>query len=140
MTWSRSCCSRDALLDAKAIRYGCAPMPALDSSDQHFVRERESRQTFGLFAFPAAIVLVCLVWVGLFSFAPLVVNPFDVLGRLERGTLAPGTLTMFAVVGVLAMNAVFLLMLVLAASGVVLARRERRYLKLIEKLTTTPPA
>jgi hypothetical protein len=45
---------------------------------------------------------------------------------------------MFVVVGVLAMNVVFLLMLVLAASGVMLARRERRYLKLIEKLTDNP--
>jgi hypothetical protein len=113
-------------------------MPTLDPSDERFVRERESRQTFGLFAFPAAIVLVCLIWAGLFYAVPLVVNPFDVLGRLERGTLAPGSLTMFAVVGVLAMNVVFLLMLVLAASGVMLARRERRYLKLIEKLTDHP--
>lgn len=115
-------------------------MPNLDSSDERFVRERESRQAFGLFAFPAAIVLVCLIWAGLFYFAPLVVNPFDVLGRLERGTLEPGTLTMFAVVGVLAMNAVFVLMLVVAGSGVALAWRERRYLRLIEKLTARPPA
>ena len=115
-------------------------MTLLDPSEDRFLTERKSRQRFGLYAFPAAIVLVCLVWVGLFSFVPLLVNPFDVLGRLERQTLAPGTLTVFAVVGVLAMNAVFLLMVALSAIGIAIARRERRYLKLIDKLQTPPRA
>lgn len=113
-------------------------MTTLDPSEDRFIAERKLRERFGLFVFPAAIVLLCLVWVGLFSFVPLLVNPFDVLGKLEQQTLAPGTLTVFAVVGVLAMNAVFLLMIALSALGIVIARRERRYIKLIEKLRATP--
>lgn len=109
-------------------------MTPLDASDDRFIAERKTREGFGMFAFPAAVVLVCLVWVGLFTFVPLLVNPFDVLGKLEKQTLAPGTLTVFAVVGVLAMNAVFLLMIALSVIGMVIARRERRYLKLIDKL------
>ena len=109
-------------------------MTPLDASDDRFIAERKTRERFGMFAFPAAVVLVCLVWVGLFTFVPLLVNPFDVLGRLEKQTLAPGTLTVFAVVGVLAMNAVFLLMIALSVVGMLIARRERRYLKLIERL------
>jgi hypothetical protein len=69
----------------------------------------------------------------------MLVNPFDVLGRLETQTLAPGRLTIFVVVGALAMNAVFLLMIALCALGIVIARRERRYLRLIDKLRVTPP-
>jgi protein-S-isoprenylcysteine O-methyltransferase Ste14 len=110
-------------------------MASLDPADDRFLTERRARQSFGLFAFPAAIVIICLVWLGLFSFVPLLVNPFDVLGRLEQGTLAPGTLTVFAVVGVLAMNAVFLLTIALSVLGIVIARRERRYLKLIDKMS-----
>lgn len=115
-------------------------MTPLDASDDRFLAERKSLERFGLFAFPAAIVLLCLVWLGLFTFVPLLVNPFDVLGKLETQTLAPGTLTVFAVVGVLAMNAVFLLMIALSALGIVIARRERRYIRLIEKLRGSPPA
>jgi protein-S-isoprenylcysteine O-methyltransferase Ste14 len=109
-------------------------MTTLDSTDDRFITERKARQRFGMLAFPAAIVLVLLVWIGMFSFVPLLVNPFDVLGRLETQTLAPGTLTVFAVVGVLAMNAVFLLTIALSVLGIVIAQRERRYLKLIDKL------
>jgi len=113
-------------------------MTPLDASDDRFISDRKLRERFGLFVFPAAIVFVCLVWVGLFSFVPMLVNPFDVLGKLEAQTLAPGTLTVFAVVGVLAMNVVFLLMIALSALGIVIARRERRYLRLIDKLRDTP--
>lgn len=113
-------------------------MTPFDAADDRFLTERRARQRFGLFAFPAAIVLLVLVWIGLFSFVPLLVNPFDVLGKLETQTLAPGTLTVFAVVGVLAMNAVFLLMIALSVVGIVIARRERKYLKLVEKLQHAP--
>lgn len=114
-------------------------MTQLDSSDEKFLADRKAVQRFGLFAFPAAVVFVALVWLGLFYFVPLLVNPFDVLGRLEMKTLAPGTLTVFAVVGVLAMNAVFLLMVALSVVGMVIARRERRYLRLVEKLREPAP-
>lgn len=113
-------------------------MTQLDASEDRFLNDRKTRQRFGLFAFPAAIVLLCLVWLGLFSFVPMLVNPFDVLGKLETQTLAPGTLTVFAVVGVLAMNAVFLLMIALSVFGIVIARHERRYLRMIDKLRGTP--
>ncbi len=111
-------------------------MALLDSSDDRFINERKAAQRFGLYAFPAAVVLVALVWIGLFYFVPILVNPFDVLGRLETQTLAPGTLTVFAVVGVLAMNAVLLLMIALAVIGMLIARRERRFIKLVDKLRT----
>jgi hypothetical protein len=65
---------------------------------------------------------------------PLIVNPFDVLGRLEQRSLAPGTLTVFAVVGVLAVNALLLLTAVAAVLGMLVARRERRYLRMIDAL------
>lgn len=113
-------------------------MTALDPSEDRFISERKTRERFGLFVFPAAIVFVCLVWAALFSFVPMLVNPFEVISKLETQTLAPGTLTMFVVVGALAMNVVFLLMVALSVLGIVIARRERRYLKMIDRLRTTP--
>lgn len=114
-------------------------MTPLEPSDDRFIGERKARERFGLFVFPAAIVFVCLVWAGLFSFVPMLVNPFEVISKLETQTLAPGTLTMFVVVGALAMNVVFFLMVALSVLGIVIARRERRYLRLIDKLRVTAP-
>jgi hypothetical protein len=114
-------------------------MTSLNASDDKFLAERKALQRFGIFAFPATAVLVVLVWICLFSFVPLIVNPFHVLGRLEQHTLEPGTLTVFAVVGVIAMNALFLLMVVLAVAGMLIARRERRYLRLIDQLKKPAP-
>jgi hypothetical protein len=112
-------------------------MTSLNAADEKFVAERRALDRVGLFVFPAALVIVVLVWVGLFYFVQLIVNPFHVLGRLEERSLAPGTLTVFAVVGVLAVNALFLLTAVLSVAGMVIARRERRYLRMIEMLKRT---
>jgi hypothetical protein len=109
-------------------------MTPLNASDEKFLTARKALQRFGMFAFPAAVVLVLLIWIGLFYFVPLIVNPFHVLGRLEERSLAPGTLTVFAVVGVLAVNALFFLMAVLSVIGMLIARRERRYLRMIDLL------
>jgi hypothetical protein len=40
---------------------------------------------------------------------------------------------------VIAMNALFLLMVVLAVAGMLIARRERRYLRLIDQLKKPAP-
>jgi hypothetical protein len=113
-------------------------MTSLNAADEKYLTERRALQRFGMFVFPAALVLVLLVWIGLFYFVPLIVNPFDVLGRLEQRSLAPGTLTVFAVVGVLAVNALFFLMAALSVIGMALARRERQYLRIIEQLQRAP--
>jgi len=109
-------------------------MASLTPADEKFLAERKVLERFGMFAFPAALAIVVLVWVGLFYFVPLIVNPFHVLGRLEQHSLAPGTLTVFAVVGVIAVNGLFLLLAVLSVAGMIIASRERRYLKLIDLL------
>jgi hypothetical protein len=112
-------------------------MTPLNVADEKFVTERKALERFGMFAFPAAAVLVVLVWIALFYFVPLIVNPFHVLGRLEERSLAPGTLTVFAVVGVISTNALFLLMIALSVAGIVVARRERRYIRMIDLLRRT---
>ena len=109
-------------------------MTSLNTADEEFLTERRALQRFGVFAFPIALAGVLLIWIALFYFVPLIVNPFHVLGRLEQRSLAPGALTVFAVIGVLAVNALFLLMTLASMIGMLIARRERRYLRMIDAL------
>lgn len=88
----------------------------------------------GLIIFPVTLAVILGGWVALFTFWPLAVNPFTVVGQIEQQTFEPGVLTMYAVTATVLMNLVFALISVGLILGIAWARHERRYQRLLEQL------
>lgn len=82
---------------------------------------------------PVVLAGLLALWVALFLFWPISVNPFTVVGRIEQRMFEPGTLTMYAVTATVLMNVILALLVGFVAFAMVWARRERRYLKLLEE-------
>src|SRR4051794_6790595 len=106
--------------------------------DNLFLERRKARRSVGLFMFPLALAAVVGSWAALFVFWPLAVNPFTVVGQIEQQTFEPGTLTMYAVSATVLMNVVLALISVGLIFGMLWARHERRYHKLLEQNVSRP--
>ncbi|MFT3925408.1 MAG: hypothetical protein QM778_22915 [Myxococcales bacterium] len=107
-------------------------------SDHQFLERRKARKSVGLYILPAALVALVLAWGGMFVFWPLAVNPFTVVGQIEQRTFEPGALTMYAVTATVLMNVVIALVAAGLVLGIVWARHERRYQRLLEPGATKP--
>jgi hypothetical protein len=107
-------------------------MASLHARDQTFLDQRKARRSVGLIAFPVALAAVLGAWTCLYLFWPLAVNPFTVVGQIEQQTFEPGTLTMYAVSATVLMNVVLALVALGLTLGILWARHERRYQKLLE--------
>jgi predicted ABC-type sugar transport system permease subunit len=106
----------------------------LSEADQRFIAARRHRNRFGWLGLLVALVLVVGAWASLFFLAPLLVNPWELIRRLEQQTLEPGTLATMAVVAQALMNVLFLLLLSMVAAILSWAWLERRYMKVVDKL------
>jgi|GEM_PF-5765309 len=106
--------------------------------DHFFLEHRKSRRSIGLYFLPAALVALMLAWIGLWSFWPLAVNPFTVVGQIEQRAFEPGALTMYAVIATVLMNVVLALIGAGLVLGILWARHERRYHRLLEERRSTP--
>ncbi len=107
--------------------------------DQLFLDQRKARRSVGVVAYPVTLVAVVAAWSCLHLFWPLAVNPFTVVGQIEQHAFEPGTLTMYAVTATVLMNVVLAMVSVGLILGMLWARRERRYQRLLE-LPPEPPA
>jgi hypothetical protein len=114
----------------------------LSAADQRFLIARRHRNRFGWLGLLVALALVMGAWASFFFFAPLLVNPWELIRRLEQQELEPGTLATMAVVAQALMNVLFLLLLSMVAAILSWAWLERRYMKVVDKLmaASTSPA
>jgi hypothetical protein len=112
-------------------------MPSLTDSDRLFVEQRRSRKHMGLYVLPAFLVLLAVVWVGLFLWWPLSINPNAVLGAAEMGVIScgSGALSRYALSATVLVNVLLFLLAACCVVGIARAGRERRYLRLIDRLT-----
>lgn len=112
-------------------------MPSLTDSDRLFVEQRRSRKHVGLYVLPAFLVLLGVAWVGLFLWWPLSINPNAVLGAAEMGIIScgSGALSRYALSATVLVNVLLLLLAVSCVVGIARAGRERRYLRMIDRLT-----
>jgi len=111
----------------------------LSDADQRFLASRRHRNRFSWFGIPIGLVLVVAAWGSFFYFFPLLVNPWELIKRLEQQQVEPGTLATMAVVGQALMNVVFLLLLSMLLAILAWAWLERRYLKIVNRLVAAPP-
>lgn len=108
-------------------------MNSVPQRDHQFLERRKARRSVGLIMFPIALTVVLGGWVALFTFWPLAVNPFTVVGQIEQQTFEPGVLTMYAVTATVLMNVVLALITAGLILGIAWARHERRYQRLLEQ-------
>lgn len=111
-------------------------MPSLSDSDRLFVEHRRARRSFGLYALPTLLLLIGVVWAGLFLWWPLSINPNAVLGAAEANIIScgSGALTRYALSATVLVNVLLLLLGLACVVGIARAARERRYLRLIDRL------
>lgn len=111
-------------------------MPSLTDSDRLFVEQRRSRKHVGLYVLPAVLVLLGVAWVGLFLWWPLSINPNAVLGAAEMGIIScgSGALSRYALSATVLVNVLLLLLALFCIVGITRAGRERRYLRMIDRL------
>lgn len=111
-----------------------------NSADLAFL-ERRRAGARSRWVLPTLILtLVGLGWVGLFTWAPSLVNPKHVIGAIEQQAIEAGTLTLYAVAATLLANAVLFLFVVLAFAALAAGSQERRYLRMLERATPAPAA
>jgi hypothetical protein len=111
-------------------------MTLLSDSDRLFVDERRARRRTGLYVLPALLVLLGLIWAALFLWWPLAINPNAVLGAAEMGIIScgSGALSRYALSATVLVNVLLLLLAIFCAIAIARAGRERRYLRIIDRL------
>lgn len=117
-------------------------MAQLSESDRLFLAQRRERKHIGLFVVPGVLVLLVLIWAGLFLWWPTSVNPKAIWAAQERDELVcgSGNLSTYAVGAAILVNAAFMLLSAMLVLCISWARSERRYLKMIDKATLEPAA
>jgi hypothetical protein len=112
-------------------------MVSFSDSDRLFVEQRRTRRHVGLYFLPVLTVILGLVWVALFLWWPLAINPNAVLGAAEMGTIScgSGALSRYALSATVLVNVLLFVLAVVFVLGIAGASRERRYLRVIDKLS-----
>lgn len=114
------------------------PVPPPSAADQTFI-DRRRAGAGGRWLLPSLVLtLLGLVWIGLFAWAPSLVNPKHVIGQIEQKAIEAGTLTLYAVAATLLANLVMLLLCVIGVLLLAAAAQERRYLRMLERPAAGP--
>lgn len=115
-------------------------MAQLSESDQRFLAQRRARKHTGLLVVTGVLALVICVWIALFFWWPMSVNPKAIWGAQEREELVcgSGNLTSYAVGAAVLANVAFTLLCVALVTRIAWARSERRYIKMIDKAMLEP--
>ena len=108
---------------------------ALGEVDRRFLAYRRERSKFGLWALPTGLGCLVAVWVGIWAYLPLAINPWTVIGKNEAHEFEPGDLTFYAIMFTLLMNVAFLLVSAFMVFAMLWLRRERRYLRIASAAT-----
>jgi len=108
----------------------------LTQPERLFVEQRRARRNYGLYVLPIILLALRAIWVGLFLWWPLALNPKAVWGAQETGDLncGSGTLSTYATGATVLANVVFALLVAIVVLRIAFSRAERRYLRLIAKL------
>jgi hypothetical protein len=121
----------------------------LSPVDRRFLDQRRARTHVGLYVLPAALVALVGTWVGLFAWWPLAVNPMHAAVFYEGVPMTAeaaanltcfpkGTLTQYAITTSILVNLLLLVLGVAIVFGILWARGERRYLKLLADGSDSP--
>ena len=113
-------------------------MPTPNADDLLFLDRRRATARARWLMPTLVLTLVALVWVGLFAWAPSLVNPKHVIGEIEQKAIEDGTLTLYAVSATLLANLVMLLLCVISVLLLSAASQERRYLRMLERPAVRP--
>jgi hypothetical protein len=85
-------------------------------------------------------LLLIGVWIGLFSWWPLAINPMHAAIYYEGMVIEKGTVTTYAITVAVLLNALLLLLSAAVTLALLWARSERRYLKLLARLRDSDSA
>jgi len=113
-----------------------SPGVPLTPPDRFFLEQRRARRKFGLYVLPLILLALIAVWIGLFIWWPLALNPKAVWGAQETGELncGSGTLSTYATAATVLTNFAFALVGAIIVLRIAWSSSERRYLRLVEKL------
>jgi len=106
----------------------------LSEGDQRFIERRRGRTHMGLYVLPALLVVLLGVWIGLFSWWPLAINPMHAAIYYEGMVIQKGTVTTYAITVAVLLNVLLLICAVALSVSLLWARSERRYLRLLARL------
>jgi hypothetical protein len=106
----------------------------LSEADLRFIERRRGRTHLGLYVLPALLVLLIGLWIGLFSWWPLAINPMHAAIYYEGMVIQKGTVTTYAITVAVLLNVLLLISSVTLTLCLFWARSERRYLKLLARL------
>jgi uncharacterized membrane protein len=106
----------------------------LSDGDLRFLERRRGRTHVGLYVLPVFLVILLGGWIGLFSWWPLAINPIHAATYYEGSLIEKGTVTTYAITAAVLFNALLLVLSVAVTFGLLWARSERRYLKLLARL------
>lgn len=106
----------------------------LSEGDLRFIERRRGRMHMGLYVLPALLVVLLGVWIGLFSWWPLAINPMHAAIYYEGMVIQKGTVTTYAITVAVLLNALLLICAVALTVSLLWARSERRYLRLLGRL------
>jgi hypothetical protein len=107
---------------------------SLSESDLRFLERRRGRSHVGLYVLPGLLVLLLGLWIGLFSWWPLAINPMHAAIYYEGMVIEKGTVTTYAITVAVLLNALLLVLSAALVFALFWARSERRYLKLLARL------
>ncbi len=106
----------------------------LSEGDLRFIERRRGRTHMGLYVLPALLVVLLGVWIGLFSWWPLAINPMHAAIYYEGMVIQKGTVTTYAITVAVLLNVLLLICAVALTVSLLWARSERRYLRLLARL------
>jgi hypothetical protein len=107
---------------------------SLTDADRRFLERRRERTHIGLYVLPLVLLSVIGLWAALFTYWPLAINPFHAATHYEGQEIERGTVTTYAIAVTLLFNALLVALGLAITFGVLWARSERRYLRLLARL------
>ena len=111
----------------------------LSDAERRFLERRRERTHIGLYLLPLALLLLLAVWIGLFVYWPLAINPVHAAVHYQ-GRNEPGALTTYAVIVAVLLNVLLFAIGLAVLFAVLWARSERRYLRLLGRLVSQAKA
>ena len=115
-------------------------MAQLSESDQLFLAQRRGRKHIGLFVVPSALVVLLLVWISLFFWWPMLVNPMAAwrAQQAQEAICRISNLSTYAVGSAVLVDVAFMLLSAMLVLRIAWSRSERRYIKMIDKALLEP--
>jgi small-conductance mechanosensitive channel len=107
---------------------------SLSDADRRFLERRRERTHIGLYVLPIVLLVVIGLWIGLFVYWPLSVNPIHAATYYEGQLIEKGTVTTYAITVTVLLNALLIALGLAITFALLWARSERRYLRLLTRL------